>query len=118
MNRNLAKMKYTLSHKKEFLRVERELLGHNTTRGLLHDSGKLLLLLFLPEKIVHNIHCKFARHHELRAHTQKDFIEMIIDWECARFTKPDKPLNARETLYKYYPHLADSIEPLLKKYKL
>ena len=27
---------------------------------------------------------------------------MVIDWECARFTKPDKPLNAYETYKKYY----------------
>jgi hypothetical protein len=26
-----------------------------------------------------------------------------IDWECARFTKPEKPLNAKETWRKYYP---------------
>lgn len=32
-----------------------------------------------------------------------NWIETIIDWECARFTKPDKPLNARETLSKFYP---------------
>lgn len=43
---------------------------------------------------------------------------MIIDWECARYTKPDKPLNARQTLYKYYPALIDKIEPLLKEMNL
>ena len=41
---------------------------------------------------------------------------MIIDWECARFTKKDKPLDAFETLYKYYPQLKPIIFPLLKKY--
>jgi len=38
---------------------------------------------------------------------------MIVDWECARFTKSDKPLNAYDTLYKYYPQLEDKILPLL-----
>ena len=38
---------------------------------------------------------------------------MIIDWECARYTKPDKPLNAKDTLYKFYPHLINKIEPIL-----
>jgi hypothetical protein len=31
--------------------------------------------------------------------------EAIFDWESARYTKPDKPLNARETCLKYYPQL-------------
>ena len=43
---------------------------------------------------------------------------MVIDWECARFTKPDKPLNARETLYKYYPELIDKITPILERFNL
>ena len=34
---------------------------------------------------------------------------MIIDWECARYTKPDKPLNAYDTLYKIYPELEEKI---------
>ena len=38
---------------------------------------------------------------------------MVIDWECARFTKPDKPLNARQTLYTFYPELENQILPIL-----
>lgn len=40
---------------------------------------------------------------------------MVIDWECARFTKPDKPLNARQTLDKYYPHLKDKVLPVIEE---
>lgn len=43
---------------------------------------------------------------------------MVIDWECARLTKPDKPLNARQTLYKFYPELKDKILPILNKLNL
>jgi len=43
---------------------------------------------------------------------------MIIDWECARFTKYDKPLNAYETMTKYYPEEIENILPILKKIKL
>ena len=32
--------------------------------------------------------------------TKLDYMEMILDWESARYTKPDKPLNAYDTLYK------------------
>lgn len=109
---------YTWQHKKAFLKVEKELLGHNTLRGYLHDLDKIFLKIFLDSKTVHNIHRKYSRHHEIKAKTKGDYTQMIIDWECARFTKPDKPLNARETLYKFYPNLKYKIEPLLAALKL
>ena len=56
--------------------------------------------------------------HKLKAKTHNDFIQMVIDWECARYTKPDKPLNARETLYKYYPNLKSKVLPILKELNL
>ena len=40
---------------------------------------------------------------------------MVLDWESARYTKPDKPLNAYDTLYKYYPEMEDNILPILKE---
>lgn len=43
---------------------------------------------------------------------------MVIDCECARFTKPDKPLNARQTLYKFYPELETKILPILEEFNL
>jgi len=112
---NITKLKYTLKHKKAFLMVEKQLLGRNTWRGILHDGDKLILYCFLPYKYVHKIHRKFSRHHELRAHTESDFTQMVIDWECARFTKPDKPLNAYDTLYRFYPELAAKVLPIIKK---
>lgn len=44
-----------------------------------------------------------------------DYREMVIDWECARYTKPDKPLNAYDTLYYLYPQLESKILPILKE---
>nr|DAU03052.1 MAG TPA: hypothetical protein [Caudoviricetes sp.] len=40
---------------------------------------------------------------------------MVIDWECARYTKPDKPLNARKTLYKFYPELENKVLPVIEE---
>ena len=39
-------------------------------------------------------------------------------WECARYTKLDKPLNARETMEQYYPQYESYIIPVLKKFGL
>ena len=41
---------------------------------------------------------------------------MALDWESARYTKEDKPLNAYDTLYKYYPELEKQILPILKEW--
>lgn len=109
---------YTLEHRKAFLEVEKKLLGHNTIRGYFHDLDKVILKLFLSKDIVQKIHRKHSRHHAKNAYTKQDYIQMIIDWECARYTKPDKPLNARETLYKFYPELESKIIPILEEFNL
>ena len=106
---------YTINHRKAFLKLEKKLLGKNTLRGYLHDLDKVFLKLFLNKKTVQKIHRKFSRHHNNRAHTKSDYIQMVIDWECARFTKPDKPLNARQTLYKFYPELENSVLPIIEE---
>ena len=35
----------------------------------------------------------------------KNKIEAAFDWESARYTKPDKPLDAFDTWKKYYPNV-------------
>lgn len=114
----LNSIKYTIEHKKAFLKVEKILLGKNTLRGYLHDLDKIILKLFLDKKTVSKIHRKYSRHHIKKAHSKEDYIQMIIDWECARYTKPDKPLNARETLYKYFSELEPEIVPILEEFGL
>lgn len=109
--------KYSLYHKKAFLKVEKELLGHNTFRGYKHDLDKVILYPFLGVKLTNKLHNKYQRHHK-RAHTKKDYVEKIIDWECARYTKPDKPLNAYETLMKFYPDKKSIYLPIMKRLRL
>lgn len=114
MFKNISKFIYTLKHKRAFLKVEKQLTGHNTLRGYLHDIDKLFMYLCMPTGWAHKLHTKLARHHDnSRTKTKEDYLEMIIDWECARLTKPDKPLNAVDTLKKYYPHLTVKVDPLL-----
>ena len=113
---NRSHIVYTMKHKRAFLRMEKELLGHNTVRGFLHDLDKVFMYLVTPkswEKKVSKFHRKHSRHHPIRARTNADYIQMIIDWECSRFTKPDKLLNARQTLCKFYPKMGRKILPLL-----
>lgn len=111
-------MIYTWKHKMAFLKVEKQLLGHNTLRGYLHDCDKLFLYLFLDGEEVHHIHRRYSRHHIDKAFTESDYIQMIIDWECGRLTKPDKPLDAYDTLYKWFEELECVILPLLIRFNL
>lgn len=41
--------------------------------------------------------------------SEEDLLDTVIDWECARMTKPDKPLNAYETLMKFFRHIRQNI---------
>lgn len=121
MKEKIKKIIYTLRHKKAFLKVEKQLTGKNTLRGYLHDSDKLLLYLFgfwMNVKDIHKFHRKMNRHHVKNnlKKTTNDLIETIIDWECARLTKPDKPLNAYDTLMKFYPDYKKIYLPIIKKY--
>lgn len=113
----LERAKYTYDHKKAFLRIEKELFGSNTLRGCLHDLDKLLLMFILGYKLANYLHKKLSRHHD-RAYTEKDYEQMTIDFECARYTKADKPLNAYDTLMTYYPYLIDKMLPILMKLKI
>lgn len=114
---------YTWAHKIAFLKVEKKLLGRISCRGIIHDMDKLLwwyplgVLLGKNSHWVQEHHRSHARHHPHNALVKSydDYVEMVIDWECARFTKPDKPLNAYQTLYKFYPELEDKILPILQK---
>lgn len=115
MVRNLDRVKYTLAHRKAFRRVERQLLGRNTLRGWLHDLDKVFLYPFFDYKSVHNWHREYSRHHAVKAHSHADYVQMVIDWECARFTKPDKPLDARGTLKKFYPGLESVVLPVIEE---
>lgn len=120
------RMQYTWKHKVAFLKIEHELLGRNTFAGYLHDLDKILIwypVAFISQKDIkwcHKQHRNFSKHHveNKSQKTRKDYINMIIDWECARYTKPDKPLNAYETMQKFYPELQHVIMPLLEELKL
>jgi hypothetical protein len=86
-------------------------------RFLLHDIEKPFLNIFMNREEVHKLHRKYSSHH-VDSKGKKDYLGMMIDWECARYTKPSKPLNAKETCDKIYPETKDKIYPLLKKYNL
>ena len=114
---DIMHFKYTCQHKAAFLRIEKKVLGKNTIPGYLHDCDKLLLYLvpFVTKVTVNKMHRKRSKHHIQNARNEKHVIQAIIDWECARYTKPDKPLDAYDTMVKYFPSYEEKVLPVLKK---
>ena len=106
---------YTWKHYLAFLKVEKQLLGYYKYK--FHDWDKIAMYIFLPflgTRIIGQLHQRCQNHHPIysvgkdkvknyKYPTDVNWEEAIIDWECARITKPDKPLNAKDTLKKFYP---------------
>lgn len=115
------RISYILKHKFYFLKIERQLTGKNTISGFLHDFDKIFMLLLTNKSVkeIQKTHRNKAKHHvNNQVKTEKDYIQMVIDWECARYSKPDKQLNARQTLDKFYPHIKETVLPIIEKLKL
>lgn len=77
-----------------------------------------MLLLGVGADKASELHRKLVSHHDESAVGIEALTEMVIDWEAARFTKPDKPLNARETMEKFYPSMTGRISPILDRIHL
>lgn len=129
LKNRIIEIKNIQKHRKEVQRIAKE-------KGLsfpFHDFVKMINVFIFGDKIATKLHRKFSNHH---AHMSKIRIcyidypknyskvlpngrfiknkeEAAIDWESARFTKPDKPLDAYDTWKKYYSDI--DMEEILKK---
>lgn len=93
-------VKYTWEHRKMVQKLAKE-KGYSFP---LHDLDKVILYPILGKKLTHNLHRFWSGHH-LHNGDIKNKIEAAFDWESARYTKPDKPLDAFDTWKKYYPNV-------------
>ena len=93
---------YTYRHRKAFEYCVRKLIKEPALRdemlrrARIHDMDKMIMYLFLDQKEAQEIHVKTKPHHleNQLPRTYEDYVETVIDYECAPYTKPDKPLNA------------------------
>lgn len=122
MNR-FKEFKAVQKHRKEVQRIAKE-KGYSFP---FHDLLKSVNILIFGDRIATKLHRKFSKHHDHKyfykykapdwlAGVYRDIpnkIEAAIDWESARFTKPEKPLNAYRTWKKYYSDI--DMEETLKK---
>ena len=121
--KNQEYIEYTYLHRKVGIYLANKYIKRDKEKILkqiqYHDMDKLFMYLFYDKKDVSAMHRKLTSHHENEIEKNYiDYIEMILDWESARYTKPDKPLNAYDTLYKYYPNMEHEILPILKEFEI
>ena len=118
---NFHKMKYTCLHRQAIFTLA-DRLGINQRIFWIHDIDKYFMYLSLDESMARECHRRLNLHHYYNIPECVDrivLIEMMLDWESARLSKPDKPLNAYETLHKLMPNsMIQYMEPLLKEYGL
>ena len=121
--KNREYIEYTYKHRKIVIYLANKYVKENKEETMnqieFHDLDKLYMYLFYNKKDVSNVHRQLSSHRDNSIEkTDADYVEMVLDWESARYTKPDKPLNAYDTLYKYYPEMKEKILPILKKFKI
>lgn len=98
--KRLEEVKNIARHRKMVQKLARE-KGYSFP---FHDFVKMVNVLLFGDRIATKLHRRFSNHHE-RNGDIKNKIEAVFDWESARFTKPEKPLNAFQTWKKYYSHI-------------
>ena len=119
--KNFEKLVYTYMHRKVLVYLAKKYFDREDLieRLKYHDMDKMYLLLFYDKKNIESYHRSMSSHHDNNLEKDElDYIEMVLDWESARYTKDDKPLNAYDTMIKFYPHLKDKILPILKQISL
>ena len=69
-------------------------------RAIAHDVDKLVMYQMMDKEEASRWHTQTARHHMTNGapKTMYDKLEAILDYESAAYTKPDKPLNAFDTI--------------------
>lgn len=116
--KNFEHIKYTYKHRKIVMFLAQKYFGDNVLlleQVQHHDLDKMFMYLFYDKKDVSRVHRDLVSHHENDLEkSELDYMEMVLDWESARYTKPDKPLNAYDTLVRFYPQMEDKVLPILE----
>lgn len=111
---NFEKLYYTFMHRRAFRFVldtyfpDHPLYEDLDYRADIHDLDKCLFLVLGGDKKEASAYHRATNPHHMEGNsdpTTLDMMEAIIDYECAGFTKADKPLNAYDTVVQWNkPH--------------
>ncbi len=106
--KNFDWLVYTYKHRRtieyliEKLPLSDELRKDMRERAKTHDVDKLMMYMFLSQEESQKYHVMHQPHHldNDLPKTYADYVETVIDFESAPYTKPDKPLNAFDFTHK------------------
>lgn len=107
---NFDRCVYTCEHRIalrfciETIVKDKQLRAALLNRAKYHDVDKLFLFQVTDTKSASNLHRKLSTHHMTNNIPKQhlDLAEAVLDFECAGYTKPDKPLNAYDTIHTWY----------------
>lgn len=129
MMKNLEYCKYTYRHRRALEYLVNKLIKSEDEKNIMlkrikkHDMDKMLMYQFLDKKEASTLHRQHATHHieNDKNRCYFDNLETILDYESAGYTKPDKPLNAYDTILKYKADkissdLLDDLMKILKEF--
>ena len=99
---------YTYRHRRAMEYLINKMLPDGETkremmrRAQAHDIDKMINYQFMSREDASNYHKKHSSHHMANnlSKTYYDKLEAVLDYESAGYTKPDKPLNAFDTIAK------------------
>lgn len=100
--KNFDWLVYTYKHRRTIeyliqeLPLDEALRNEMLERAKIHDVDKLMMYMFLSQEESQKYHVMHRAHHldNTLPKSYADYVETVIDFESAPYTKPDKPLNA------------------------
>ena len=99
--RNFDYCAYTYRHRKALVYTINKIIKDENVKNIMlekakiHDMDKMVLYLFIEKSVASDYHRRTASHH-VNSEAEKtyyDYLEAVLDYECAGYTKPDKPYN-------------------------
>lgn len=121
---NFEKLYYTFCHRRAFRYVlDTYFIDHSLYEDLdyradIHDLDKALYLVLGGDKKKASAYHRATNPHHMEGNAnpdELDMLEAIIDYECAGYTKADKPLNAYDTVIQWNKPHGDALVELMEE---
>lgn len=119
------KLTYTFAHRRAFRFVldtyfpDHPMYDDLDYRAEMHDLDKCLYIALGGDPKAASAYHRMTNPHHMEGNanpTELDMTEAIIDYECAGFTKADKPLNAYDTVIQWGKPHGDELVELMERF--
>lgn len=122
--RNAEALRYSFEHRQAIAYVAQKRFGDDPMFPMLekeirfHDLDKMYLYTLVDKKSASAYHKATSHHHLENNHkmSKLELMEAICDWECAAYTKPDKPNNAFDAIKRLKPNHSGEMLTMLANY--